>query len=130
MINYFFQTGSNGIYKNLSYHNYEALTNALQSLQEKYSDYLTLYSLSEKSVEGRELWVMKITTDKGQRADLKPMVKYVANMHGNEPTGREVTLAFIDYLMEKYVAGSVSIISTFAHRSKYLLFCRNQKLPN
>ena len=110
---YFYQTGSNGIYENLSYHNYEALTNELQSLQEKYSNYLTLYSLSEKSVEGRELWVMKITTDKGQRADLKPMVKYVANMHGNEPTGREVTLAFIDYLIEKYVAGSVSVTFSF-----------------
>ena len=113
LINYFFQKGSNGIYENLKYHNYEALTNELQSLQEKYSAYLTLYSLSEKSVEGRELWVMKITTDKGQRADLKPMVKYVANMHGNEATGREVTVAFIDYLMEKYIAGSVSISFKF-----------------
>ena len=80
----------------------------MELLVEKHNDLLSMYSLSEKSVEGRPLLAMKISTDKNQRGDLKPMVKYVANMHGNEPTGRELTLAFIEYLAETYVAGTVS----------------------
>jgi len=51
---------------------------------------------------------MKISTDQGERSDLKPMVKYVANMHGNEVVGRELLLAFIEYLVATYQAGTVS----------------------
>ena len=93
---------SKKIYQHLTWHDYEDLTMELKSLEEKYSDYLTLYSLSEKSVEGRDLWVMKISTDNGTRSDLKPMIKYVANIHGNEPTGRELCLALIEYLVDSY----------------------------
>ena len=40
---------------------------------------------------GRQLWVVKIASEKN-RPDLKPMVKYVANMHGNEAVGRELMI--------------------------------------
>ena len=54
---------------------------------------------------GRELWVVKISTE-NQRSDLKPMVKYVANMHGNEVVGRELLLGLIEYLADSYKNGS------------------------
>ena len=59
-------------------------------------------SLSEKSVEQRHLWVLQISTDVKQkeREELKPMVKYVANMHGNEVAGRELLLTLADYLLQ------------------------------
>ena len=52
---------------------------------------MTVYSIG-KSVENRHLWVTRISTevDKSRkllvqkRKQLKPMVKIVANMHGNE----------------------------------------------
>ena len=37
------------------------------------------------------------------------MVKYVANMHGNEGVGRELMLAFIEYLVTAYKDNSVSL---------------------
>ncbi len=48
---------------------------------------------------------MRISGDlkSGQNATkglLKPMLKYVANMHGNEPVGREAMLAFAEYLLQ------------------------------
>ena len=49
-----------------------------------------VYSIG-KSVEGRELWVTRISTEvkqsHGQRQKrkiLKPLIKMVSNMHGNE----------------------------------------------
>ena len=53
---------------------------------------------------GRQLWVVKISTE-NQRSDLKPMVKYVANMHGNEVVGRELLLGLIEYLADSYKNG-------------------------
>ena len=53
-----------GIVENLTWHNYEELTNELKTLEQKYPDLLSLYHLDGESVQGRKLWVMKITTDK------------------------------------------------------------------
>ena len=53
--------------------------------------------------------MIKVSTDAGEeREDLKPMVKYIANMHGNEVVGRELMVLFIKYLVTTYKAGSVS----------------------
>ena len=40
-----------------------------------------------KSGEGRALWVLEIAATPGLE-QAKPRAKYVANMHGDEPTGR------------------------------------------
>jgi hypothetical protein len=68
-----------------------------------------LYKLSEKSAEERELWVFQISTDNpdqgGERSLLKPMVKFIGNMHGNEAVGRELLLAFVRYLLETFQKG-------------------------
>ena len=95
----------------LRYHNFVELTQQLGSLVDQYPDLLTLYSLSEKSVQGRELWVVRVSTDPtGQRSALKPMVKYVANMHGDEVVGRELMIHFIEYLVTSYIHQTVSSI--------------------
>ena len=104
----FNETSRQILYQNFQYHDYDQLTSELQSLAQKYNNLLQLYSLSETRVQGRNLWVMKISTDHGERSDLKPMVKYVANMHGNEVVGRELLLAFIEYLVATYQSGTVS----------------------
>ena len=54
---------------------------------------------------GRKLWVVKIATEK-KRPDLKPMVKYLANMHGNEAVGKELMIGLVEYLAETYKNGS------------------------
>ena len=93
----------------LKYHNYEELTQEMKFLAANHSNLLTLYHLEGQSIQNRKLWVMKISSDiEGQRSDLKPMVKYVANMHGNEVVGRELLLKFIEYLMNTYQCGNVS----------------------
>ena len=38
----------------------------------------------------------------GERVRLKPMMKLIGNMHGNEAVGREMLLALTAYLLENF----------------------------
>ena len=88
------------------YHNYNELTRELNDINKMWPSLTRLYSLTETSVHHRKLWVIQISTDiqKEEREELKPMVKYVANMHGNEAVGRELMLHLILHLVQNYVS--------------------------
>lgn len=43
------------------------------------------------------LWALEIADHPGQ-AEPEPAVKYVGNVHGDEPTGRALTLALAEWL--------------------------------
>ena len=82
------------------YHNYEELTSFLQNIAENYPNITKLESIGQ-SVNGRELWVMEITDNPGLN-EIEPEFKYVANMHGDETVGRELSLYLIEWLVEGY----------------------------
>ncbi|XP_054722624.1 carboxypeptidase D-like isoform X2 [Uloborus diversus] len=84
-----------------TYHNFPRMTSILQQIASQYPEYTKLYSIG-KSVQGRELWVMLVTNDPNNEPLLKPNVKYVANMHGNEAVGRELMLHLIAYLVNNF----------------------------
>ena len=84
-----------------SYFNYEQLTDYLHYMSEKYSNIIKVHSIG-KSVQNRNLWVVEINTDAENRSLLKPMFKYVANMHGDEAVGRQLLVFLLDYLLENY----------------------------
>ncbi|KAG0428348.1 hypothetical protein HPB47_024665, partial [Ixodes persulcatus] len=69
--------------KEYSYYNHEKLTAFLRKVSTDYPDFTRLYSVG-KSVQNRDLWVLLITKEPHEETLLKPNVKYVANMHGNE----------------------------------------------
>ena len=63
--------------------------------------------------ENRGLWVIQLgpgVKDPSGRPLLKPMVKYTANMHGNEVIGRELMLALAEYLLVEYDNGNERIV--------------------
>lgn len=86
---------------NFDYHNYDELSAYLRSVQGTYPHLASVYSIG-RSVEGRELWVVKISSNQQQRPLLQPAVKYVGNIHGNEPVGRELLLHLIEYIVSNY----------------------------
>lgn len=51
---------------------------------------------------GRDLWVMVISASPYEHMIGKPDVKYVANIHGNEPVGRELLLHLIQVSITIY----------------------------
>ena len=64
----------------------------LTYLAGEFSEIAELVSIG-RSVEGREITGLKISTDVSRRPELKPQVKFTANIHGNEVVGRELLIA-------------------------------------
>ncbi|XP_032799757.2 carboxypeptidase M isoform X1 [Daphnia magna] len=83
------------------YHHYDEMTAFLRAVHVAYPQLTSLYSIGQ-SVQGRELWVLLISTTPAERTILKPEVKYVGNIHGNEPVGRELLLRLIQHLLVNY----------------------------
>tara|TARA_B100000579_G_scaffold205165_1_gene167699 strand:- start:606 stop:2552 length:1947 start_codon:yes stop_codon:yes gene_type:complete len=82
------------------YHNYNELTDFLNSITSTYPNITSLESIGQ-SVQGRELWVLRIT-DNPIIDEPEPQFKYIANMHGDETPGRELSLYLIEWLCENY----------------------------
>ena len=59
-----------------------------------------LFSIG-KSVEGRDMWVLKIS-DNVLYDEIEPEVKYISSMHGDEIVGRELTRLFAEDLIKNY----------------------------
>jgi len=93
------------------YHDHDHLEEFINILEKKFPKLVTKYTLGS-SVEGREILAMKITSEAGKqvRPVGTPMVKYVANMHGDESVGREMLVALAEYLVKNY--GVVNRITT------------------
>ena len=83
------------------YTHYEELRDLFRNLSQQYPTLARVHSIG-KSVEGRELLVLEISENVQERKLGEPMVKYVANMHGDEPVGRELMIFLAKYLLYNY----------------------------
>lgn len=105
------------------YHDYDAMLKIMKDVTERCPTYTRIYKLppvgieefdtsvyplnvSGKTVEGRELWVLEFAKNPGRHTPGIPEFKYVANMHGNEVTGREHLLKLMDYMCEAITVGN------------------------
>ena len=82
------------------YHNYQAMTEELRRLADSHSDIAKLTSLG-KSSQGRDLWMMTVS-DQVELDEGEPELLYVANMHGDEVVGRELSIYHIRSLLDNY----------------------------
>lgn len=86
----------------LTYHDYNEMTDLLKNVSARFPDLVRLYSIGT-SVEGRQLWVVLVSKDvRNTNTLMKPNVKLIANMHGNEAVGRELLLQLLVYLVNSY----------------------------
>jgi murein tripeptide amidase MpaA len=82
-----------------SYHNYWSLEAILKAYSRNYPSKVHLYTIG-KSVRGRELYVIALAdSNPNVHLQLRPEVKYIGNMHGNEVVGRELLIRLIDYML-------------------------------
>lgn len=86
------------------YHSHDQLVEALDKIATAHPTLARRYSIG-RSVEDRELAALHISATGSvtkTRPVLVPMVKYVANIHGDEAVGRELLLGLARYLTEEY----------------------------
>ncbi len=86
------------------YHNYADVTTYLEGVHTDHPDITELISIGT-TVQGRQLWFMKITDNPGVEEN-EPEFKYLSTMHGDEPVGTENCLKFIDLLTDNYDSGT------------------------
>ena len=104
------------------YDEYPSNTDNEQKLQElaaQYPEILQLFSIGE-SVDGHPLLVMKIS-DNVELDETEPEFKYIANMHGNEITGREMMMELIKDLANAYQNGDPEIVKLINNTEIFIM---------
>ena len=83
------------------YHDYAALSKALQQLAQSNPKVMTLTSIG-KTLKGRDIWMAQITGTKGPDALSKQALLIVGNAEGDHVIGSEVALAIAEFLVKNY----------------------------
>mmetsp|Transcript_4573 Transcript_4573/g.8325 ORF Transcript_4573/g.8325 Transcript_4573/m.8325 type:complete len:544 (-) Transcript_4573:1669-3300(-) len=89
------------IRKNDAYFTNDQLEAYLKDYVERCAHLSRLFSIGKSASRQRELWVLEISNRPGE-LEAKPYVKFVANMHGNEPTGRQILLQWAEWMCSAY----------------------------
>ncbi|CAK9150206.1 unnamed protein product [Ilex paraguariensis] len=74
---------------------------AIKAFVDRCSHISRIYSIG-KSVLGFPLWVMEIS-DKPGEEEAEPAFKFIGNVHGDEPVGRELLLLLANWLCNNYM---------------------------
>ncbi len=83
-----------------AYPSFKEIESKLKEIAQINPNIVKLFSIG-KSVEGRDLWVLKIS-DNVNVDEVEPEIKYISSMHGDEIVGRELTWMFAKDIIEAY----------------------------
>lgn len=80
------------------YYNVTDIANLLSKIEKQYPTLAQVHEVGQSSL-GQNILAIEITSNVGQnRRILKPMFKYIANMHGDETVGLQLLLYLAQYL--------------------------------
>ncbi|KAI4346545.1 hypothetical protein L6164_007434 [Bauhinia variegata] len=79
----------------------DELGKAIKEFGVRCSNISRIYSIG-KSVNGVPLWVIEISERPGEE-DAKPAFKYIGNVHGDEPVGRELLMFLANWLCDNHL---------------------------
>jgi carboxypeptidase T len=102
-----------------AFHNYDELTQELQKLHHDFPNITTLESIG-KSFEGREIWVLRISTQ-NPAPETKPAVIYMGGHHAREHLSVEVPFNFAKYLLEKYQQNDAKTVALIESRDIHII---------
>lgn len=77
------------------------LENAIMAFGERCSNISRIYSIG-KTVNGFPMWVIEISDNPG-REEPEPAFKFIGNVHGDEPVGRELLILLANWLCDNYM---------------------------
>ncbi|KAG6673850.1 hypothetical protein I3842_15G012100 [Carya illinoinensis] len=77
------------------------LEKAVKAFGRRCSNISRIYSIG-KSVNGIPLWVIEISDKPGEQ-EAEPAFKYIGNVHGDEPVGRELLLFLANWICDNHL---------------------------
>lgn len=83
------------------YHNYASLTKALKDLASKNKNITNLSSIG-KSHNGKDIWMLRISGEKGSEPDVKQALLICGNIEGDHLIGNDVAIEIAEYLINGY----------------------------
>ncbi len=101
------------------YHNYSEMQEALTKLAEENPDIVALDSIG-KSVEGRELWHLRISTDLAN-SNQKPATLFVGGHHAREHLSIDVPLRLTQKFIEAYRSGDARVVRLMETREIHII---------
>lgn len=101
------------------YHSYSELSALLDQYTSNFPSLCRKISLGT-SVLGRELWALKITDNPDAEED-EPEIRFIANMHGDEPVGRELLLRLMEHLLAGFTNGDARLAALVADAEIWLV---------
>lgn len=102
-----------------AFHNYNEMTAKLKLLANQYAQIAQLSSIG-KSVEGRDIWVMRISGNL-KMAETLPASIFMGGHHAREHLSVELPLYYIEYLLTEYSAGNPRIQKLVNSRDIHLI---------
>lgn len=105
--------------KDGAYHNYEEMKQALVDLNRRAPSITQLINIG-KSVEGRDIVGLRITTDL-QNAGQKPALFMMAGHHAREHLSVETALRLAQQLVNDYLAGNARIQALIENRDIHIV---------
>ncbi|MCG3157320.1 MAG: hypothetical protein DKINENOH_03952 [bacterium] len=106
-----------------AYHTYQEMYDEMLATSQNYPNITKLMSLGS-SIEGRQIWAMKVSDNPALEEDEEPALLYMANMHAREVVTPEIILFFLKHLTQNY--GVDAQITDFVdHREFWLIPTQN-----
>ncbi|KAM1151405.1 hypothetical protein TB2_033655 [Malus domestica] len=87
------------------------LERAIKVFGRRCSNISRVYSIG-KSVNGVPLWVIEIS-DKPGEEEPEPAFKYIGNVHGDEPVGRELLILLANWICDNYLKDPLVLFFPF-----------------
>ncbi|CAI9771409.1 unnamed protein product [Fraxinus pennsylvanica] len=84
------------------------LEKAIKAFNGRCSNISRIYSIGE-SVLGVPLWVMEISDRPGEK-EAEPAFKFIGNVHGDEPLGRELLLLLANWICDNYMKDQLATL--------------------
>ncbi len=106
-----------------SYPSFEEIEAKLKKIAKDFPKITKLFSIG-KSVQGRDLWVIKIS-DNVEVDENEPEFKYISSMHGDEIVGRELMILFMRDLLNDYKDGKRSAKKLINNTEIFILASMN-----
>lgn len=105
------------------YHTFDEIVAFLDQIHADHPTITTEKFSIGQSIEGRELWIMKIS-DNPDVDENEPEVFYTSLIHVREPISAEVVIYFMDYLTDNYGTHS-DATDLVNNREMYFFLCAN-----